>query len=415
MPANVRRLRRPAIDETPETPWNIRVSIDAAARGVSERERMTDRHPSRDVHVGGAILRVDGEADTTMRPAAGPEEAERARLADALGDLAGEPSALEHAERLRDTADATTARVEEVKAALELLVQGADLGQVVEQLDGWLGEVRRRYAGGDFEGVIRFVRVLTGVLVLARRWRDLVAALSLAVAAAQRVGDMAAEAWALCELGSLALVAGDEPLATQLLGLAADRFERAGDHGAAQEASARLHRHLAPPSRRLRSVARRKLAAGAVVAVAGLALVLPPERGPDAEIVAFATTSSQHAPGGFDERRGREVPATAVKPGGVLHACDPLYLVAYVRYSDMSRATRVIAEARVAGAFAARSVSRWTLPTEFTTAERAFHRSAGGPAVSSGRPVPAGRWRYAVRLDGEVRDTESVTLRRSCP
>jgi hypothetical protein len=371
------------------------------------------------------MLYVGGESGTTLRPAAAPEETQRARLAEAVVDFKAEP--LETAEKLVEAGESVTDRVEHVKQALELVVNGADIAQVIDRLGDWVGEVHRRYGDGDYAGVIRLVRVLTGLLTLALRWRDLVSILALSVAAAQRIGDVTAEAWALRELGSLGVVAGDETLAADLLGRAVDLFEQSGDHGAARLAEQNLRYALtdaAPAPGKVASqsprerVAGHKAIAGAVAgacAVGVVVFLLLTGGGPDAEIVAFSAASEKKAPGAHDEERGQEVPASAVDPGGVLEACDPLYLFAYVRYSGMAEAVPVLNRATVAGKFDATQSYDWSGPAEFTKAPFAYVYDDQERSASNGEPLPEGLWRFTVTLGGERRAEETVTLRNSCP
>jgi hypothetical protein len=73
-----------------------------------------------------------------------------------------------------------------------------------------------------FEEELRVARSLSRLLAVALRWIDLLRTLHKARAAAERQGDLRAEAWALHQLGTLFLAGQDLILADQTLSEASD-------------------------------------------------------------------------------------------------------------------------------------------------------------------------------------------------
>jgi Bacterial Ig-like domain len=81
---------------------------------------------------------------------------------------------------------------------------------------------------GRFEEELRLLRALHGLLVLARRWLDLIRGLRRGLSAAEEAGDLAAQAWVRHELGSLHLCADDSEAAAKQLGQALRLQQRLG-------------------------------------------------------------------------------------------------------------------------------------------------------------------------------------------
>jgi Big-like domain-containing protein len=131
-------------------------------------------------------------------------------LAAALAEEPKESPLVEAVEELHETAEGVTARVERV----DELVRAAAAGRVLEldilsgEIDSLLGLLGRLDRAGRFEEQLRVARALHGLLLLSRRWLDLVRALRSTLKAAQLTGSQPGQAWALHELGSLHLFAG---------------------------------------------------------------------------------------------------------------------------------------------------------------------------------------------------------------
>lgn len=386
------------------------------------------------VRVGRWVFEIGADGLTVVRAAQEPEAIEHDRLANALAEMhedlqraLGVESGIDLAERAQAHVEELTQRLERANELRELLAGGLSPETVTEELDGLLEDALERYADGRYRDVLKIARVLAGALLLAYRWRDLVELLSLALAAARLVGDSIGEAWALNEIGVLAGAAGPDPLAVDLLARSRELFDSSHDHAAAETSADNLSAFtpapspVAPgPSHGAASwIARHKAAVGggsaAAAIAAGLAIWLSDPK-PDADILAFTTTSELPVPGTFDRERGFDVPANAVDPGETIRACDPLYIVAYVQYSNLSPQTSLTFDWRADGApwNEQTDSTTWAGPPDFIDAGWAF-RFTDDRNVSSGEPIPPGRWDLTVTIDEEVVDEATATLTNSCP
>ena len=246
------------------------------------------------VRVGGGFLYVGPDRNTLIEPAEEAEAAERTSLADALHRPRPGPSRLDVTEAAMAEAEQVLAQVERGASIVELLGGKVDLETVAtEVLNALLARLNERYQESRFRDVLRLARVLASVLALARRWRDLVWTLELAGEAAQRVGDVAGEAWALHERGTLNVAAGNRETATELLGKARELFEQVGDHAAAELSSHNLEQFAPPEPSVFQRIAEWAAAHKAVVlvaaaialagGVAGAYALIEGDRGPDQE------------------------------------------------------------------------------------------------------------------------------------
>ena len=201
------------------------------------------------VRVGRGLLYVGPGRNTLIEPAEKAEVAERASLAEALRRPGPEPSTLDAAEAAIAKAEEVTVQAERGASILEMLARGPDPATVAKEVDRLLATLNERYRESRFRDVLRLARVLAGILLLAQRWRDLVWTLGLAKEAALELGDVAEEAWALHELGTLNVAAGNGGAATELLDRAVELFEAAGDPAAAELTSQNLQQvaAIAPP------------------------------------------------------------------------------------------------------------------------------------------------------------------------
>ena len=223
------------------------------------------------VRVGRGLLYVGPGRNTLIEPAEKAEVAERASLAEALRRPGPEPSRLDATEAAIAEAEEVTAQVERGASILRMLVQDPDPATVAKEVDRLLATLNERYREGRFRDVLRLARVLVSILLLAQRWRDLVWTLGLAKEAALALEDVAAEAWALHELGTLNIAAGNSGAATELLGSAGELFEAAGDPEAAELTSQNLQQiaAIAPPPGMLDRIAEWSASHKAVILIAG--------------------------------------------------------------------------------------------------------------------------------------------------
>jgi uncharacterized membrane protein YgcG len=267
------------------------------------------------VRVGRGLLYVGPERNTLIEPAGVAEAAERASLAEALQRPGPEPSALDATEAAVAKAEKVTTQVERGVSILKVLAGGADPATVAKEVNGLLATLLEHYRESRYRDVLRLARVLAGVLMLAQRWRDLVWTLELAKEAAQGLGDVAAQAWALHELGTLHVAAGNSGAAAELLGRARDLFEEAGDPAAAELTSHNLQQiaAIAPPPGVLHRIAEWSATHKAVILTAGAIALLGGVAG------AYALIENDGEPGqerGEDDGGGGEDGGGGGEDGG---------------------------------------------------------------------------------------------------
>ena len=152
-----------------------------------------------------------------------PEQDNAAELADALREPAEqEPPAAtgDPLEGLLEDASAVTSRCEKALRLFNAIAQGRALDPKVvsDEVDALVTLAGRLDRAGRREEALRVARDLSALLALLLRWLDLVRSLRLALCTARSLGDLPGEAWALHELGSLHLVAGDPAGASKHLG-----------------------------------------------------------------------------------------------------------------------------------------------------------------------------------------------------
>jgi hypothetical protein len=134
-------------------------------------------------------------------------------------------------EKLQKSTAAVTGRIEQASR----LSQAAREGRLFEveslsgEIDAFLSLAERLDRAGRLKEELRLLRAMHGLLVLSLRWLDLIRALRRALSTARVAGDRAAEAWALHELGTLQLAAGDATGAAERLNDALRLKETLGD------------------------------------------------------------------------------------------------------------------------------------------------------------------------------------------
>jgi hypothetical protein len=144
-------------------------------------------------------------------------------LHDALAQEAGEvrtPVAV--LEKLQANAETVTRKCERAQELSRAAAEGRLLegDAFIAEVDSLLRLAERLDRDGRFDEELRLLRALHGLLVLVRRWLDLIRVLRRAQSAAEETGDLAAQAWARHELGSLQLCADDPAAAEEQLGQA---------------------------------------------------------------------------------------------------------------------------------------------------------------------------------------------------
>ena len=176
------------------------------------------------------------------------------------------------AEEAIEDAERVTGWVEQASSLVNSILAGKLLDRALVEAEARVGlallkrlEHRRR-----FRDVVRVSRVLVSLLLLVLRWRDLVGVLRTALAAARELGDVAAEAWAQHELGTVALAGGDVEQAATRLESARELRGQLGDGPgrAATEANLKVLRAGRPGLKRL------AVAGAAVIVIAVVAVVV---------------------------------------------------------------------------------------------------------------------------------------------
>jgi hypothetical protein len=183
------------------------------------------------VRIGAYALEVG--AFTESYAAFEPEREDRnvKALRDALAEEPDEVHAPVAAlEKLQANAETVTRKCERAhelsRAAAEGRLLEADA--LVAEVDSLLRLAERLDRDGRFDEELRLLRAVHGLLVLARRWLDLIRALRRALAAAEQAGDLAAQAWVRHELGSLHLCADEPEAAAEQLRQARQLQQRLG-------------------------------------------------------------------------------------------------------------------------------------------------------------------------------------------
>jgi Divergent InlB B-repeat domain len=150
-----------------------------------------------------------------------PEAAEvpEPTATDRLEEVLGEASSLtEHSQRC-------------LRLFTEIAEGSRDPHAISDEIDALLALLGRLDREGKHKEALRLARDLAALLALLLRWLDLVQSLELALRTARALGDQGAEAWALHELGTLQLAAGDAISAADRLQEAVRLKEQIGGRG----------------------------------------------------------------------------------------------------------------------------------------------------------------------------------------
>lgn len=191
-----------------------------------------DGESAASVAIGGFILQVGGASGTVIQPGAQPVAEGTGTLAQALAKPKpkekGAP--VEAAEAVED-ASGVTDKCERAVSLSKGLAEGrtfepdqlsAEVGVLLDLLE-WLDRK------GRHKDELKVARALATLLMLLRRWAELLRTLRTALGAAERLDDLDAIAWAKHELGTLHLAAGNVEDASRDLHEAREIRERIGD------------------------------------------------------------------------------------------------------------------------------------------------------------------------------------------
>jgi Bacterial Ig-like domain len=190
------------------------------AHGPSDRTVSTGR-----LTVGRYVMDVGAPEGMTVR---------RVRLRGSrppeLADALAADSPLAAVEKATEDASEVAGRIDRAATLFTKVARGElDVATIAGELDRLLDLLRRLDRAGRHKEALRLARVLTRLLALASRLVALVETLRIAVHAAEALADSKALAWALHELGTLALGAKDAEAAERDLEEARRLREQVGD------------------------------------------------------------------------------------------------------------------------------------------------------------------------------------------
>jgi tetratricopeptide (TPR) repeat protein len=183
------------------------------------------------VEVGNFTLQVGSPAGTLIE----------ASGAAATGDDSLRRALEEPAAKKAETAPALATEVEEASEATAKIERAVALGkgigegraldptQLGLEVGALLDCLERLDRKGKHKKSLQMARALATLLMLLKRWADLLKTLRSALRAAELLDDQEAIAWAKHELGTLRLAAGDLEGADRDLGQAREIRERIGD------------------------------------------------------------------------------------------------------------------------------------------------------------------------------------------
>ena len=185
------------------------------------------------VEVGGFALAVGSPAGTLIEREGGTGGAgESEALRQALDAPA--PAKAETGPALAtevEEASEETAKIERAVALGKGIGEGhaLDPTQLGLEVGALLDCLERLDRKGKHKKSLQMARALTSLLMLLKRWTDLLKTLRSALRAAEQLGDQEAIAWARHELGTLRLAAGDVEGADRELRQAREIREQIGD------------------------------------------------------------------------------------------------------------------------------------------------------------------------------------------
>lgn len=193
--------------------------------------------PRGSVDIGNYVLEVGGSGGTLIQRRDGPAREGAGPLERTLEE--GEPKDEEGAATAAgvvDDASEVTAKIERAVALGKGVAEGKALSpdQLALEVGTLLDLLERLDRRGRYKESLRLARALVNLLMLLRRWAELLRALRAALRAGEKLGDLKAVGWAKHEMGTLRIAAGDVEGAERTLDEAREIRERIGDrHGLA--------------------------------------------------------------------------------------------------------------------------------------------------------------------------------------
>jgi hypothetical protein len=180
-------------------------------RGAGDIQRLPGEVTGQ-LALGGYLLEVGAAAGTSLTVAAGETQSATA-LGEALNrdDRDDRRKPLKAFEQDIEDADTVTAKTERSIELFTDLAEGRFLDRRVlnREIDLLLETLTRLDQAGRFEDEVKLARSLSKLLALTLRWAALVETLRRAFKAATALTDNSSSAWALHELGTYSLVAGE--------------------------------------------------------------------------------------------------------------------------------------------------------------------------------------------------------------
>jgi hypothetical protein len=262
------------------------------------------------VRIGAYSADVGGRSGSFAQFEGETEHENASALAAALDEKPDErPKPVAAIEEFQETAGAVTGRIEKAESLLKAAEQGQllELGNLTGEIDSLLDLFGRLDRTGHFEEELRLMRSLNGLLALALRWLDLIRSLRTLLESGEKARDVAGQAFAHHELGTLHLCAGQAEKAAEHLGSAAHLQTQIGDfsvHCATRHNLDSAHRDLAsaPRIQRPRRIQRLAVLGGAFAIAAGsgagIALAVHGRHShhPPPGLTAQSITVTKHAP-----------------------------------------------------------------------------------------------------------------------
>jgi hypothetical protein len=183
------------------------------------------------IAVGPYLLEVGGEAGTLIEKGGSDHGDETEALRTALGEPESKAEDGAAVATEVEAASEATAKIERAVALCKGIGEGqalnpAQLGLEVGALLDCLEKLDRKK---EHKKSLQMARALATLLMLLKRWADLLQTLRIALRAGEKLDDLGAVAWAKHELGTLHLAAGDVEGADRNLRRAREIRERIGD------------------------------------------------------------------------------------------------------------------------------------------------------------------------------------------
>ncbi|MDX6636185.1 MAG: Procyclic acidic repetitive protein [Solirubrobacterales bacterium] len=249
------------------------------------------------VEVGGYVLEPGSPAGTLLRRDEAAEgSVESLKRAFDEGSKASDAEAAPALATEVDEAGEATAKIERAVALCKGIGEGQALNptQLGLEVGALLDCLERLDRKKEYKKALQMARALATLLMLLKRWMDLLQTLRSALRAGEQLDDLEAVAWAKHELGTLRLAAGDIEGADRNLQQAREIRERIGDRrglatternmGALCDrvrSMLRDEKLVRPRARRGRSPALRLLALAAVLAAFGVGFAIGMAGGED--------------------------------------------------------------------------------------------------------------------------------------